>query len=679
MRKTLRRVFVAMLTFSIFAGLALSAEKRAITFDDLFSFGRIRDPQISPDGKLVAFTVTFYDKEENSSNSDIWVVPFQGGKAEKFTSSPASDSSPAWSPDGEKIAFISSRNGKSEVWIISANGGEAKKLTSISTGASGVIWSPDGKHLLFTSDVYPECREDDCNKKKNEEKEKSKVKAKVIDSLFYRYWNHWRDGLRSHLFIIPAEGGEPKDLTPGNFDVPPIDLGGAIDYAFSLDSKEIAFVKNVDPVVARSTNNDIFLTPVTGGSERRLTINKANDNQPIYSPNGKYVAYRAMEKPGFESDRYRLMIYERDTEKSINLTEEFDRSARDVVWSPDSRLLYFTCSEKGGYSIYKVSVPGGKIEKILGEGTNRSLRISPDGEHLLFLREAIDMPYEIFTLGVDGKNLRKITDINGELLSQLEMNKMEDFWFAGADDVKVHGFLLKPPKFDASKKYPMVFLIHGGPQGAWEDEFHFRWNAQMFASPGYVVVMINPRGSTGYGQKFTDEISGDWGGKVYVDLMKGLDYVLENYSYIDPTRVAAAGASYGGYMVNWIEGHTDRFKCLISHDGAFNLSSKYGTTEELWFPEWDFKGTPWTNPEMYKKFSPDQYVLNFKTPMLVIHGQKDYRVDVSEAFQMFTALQWMKVPSKFLYFPDEGHFVVKPQNAELWWKTVHEWLAQWLR
>lgn len=679
MRSNLRMVFLMIVSLTLLSGLAFTQDKRPITFDDLFSFGRVDDPQISPDGKLVAFTVTYYDKEENSSNSDIWIIPFLGGKAEKFTNSPGSDSSPSWSPDGKKIAFISDRDGKSQVWVIPTDGGEAKKMKTISTGASDVIWSPDGKYLLFTSEVYPECPDDACNKDKNEAKEKSKVKAKMIESLFYRYWNYWRDGLRNHLFIIPAEGGEAKDLTPGDFDVPPIDLGGSIDYAFSPDSKEIAFVKNVDPVVARSTNNDIFITPVTGGSEWKLTRRKATDNQPVYSPDGRYIAYRAMARAGFEADRYRLMIFKRSTGETINLTEQFDRSIKDVVWSPTSRFLYFTCPETGGYSIYKVSVPAGKIEKIVGEGTNRDLRITPDGENLLFLRESVDMPLEIFTVGIDGENLRKITDINGELLSQLEMNKLEEFWYGGAEDINVHGFLLKPPKFDPSKKYPVIFLIHGGPQSAWNDGFHFRWNAQMFASPGYVVVMINLRGSTGYGQKFTDEISGDWSGKVYEDLMKGVDFVLETYPFIDKEKIAAAGASYGGYMINWIEGHTDRFKCLVSHDGVFNLTSDYGTTEELWFPEWDFRGTPWTNPDLYSRLSPSSYVIYFETPMLVIHGQHDFRVDVSEAFQLFTALQWMEVPSKFLYFPDEGHFVLKPQNAELWWKTVHEWLARWLQ
>ncbi len=654
-------------------------ERHPITFDDLFGFGRVSDPQISPNGKMVAFTVTSYDKEENTSNSDIWLVPVEGGTVKKLTNGPGADSSPRWSPDEKMIAFISDRDGGSQIWMISVQGGEAKKLTTISTGASDPIWSPDGKYLAFSSEVYPECNDDKCNKEKMEEKEKNKVKAKIINSLLYRHWNRWRDGLRSHLFLVPAAGGEVKDMTPGNYDVPPISLGGAIDYTFSTNGRTIAYVKNTDPVVARSTNNDIFIRSINDDDEVRLTQNAANDNQPVYSPDGRYLAFRAMVRPGFEADRYRLMLHDRTTGDTKNLTEYFDRSIGNIVWAPDNKTIYFMSAESGGYSIYRISIPVGKIDKVLHGGTNSSLRITPDGKTLLFLRQSVDMPSEIFTVGIDGKGLTQITRINEDRLAKIKMNKLEEFYFEGAEKTSVHGFLLRPPQFNPSKKYPAVFLVHGGPQGAWEDEFHYRWNAQMFASPGYVVVMINPRGSTGYGQKFTDEITTDWGGKVYEDLMKGLDFVLETYPFVDKERIAAAGASYGGYMMNWIAGHTNRFECLISHDGIFNLSSMYGTTEELWFPEWEFKGTPWTNRELYEKLSPSSYVTDFRTPMLVIHGGLDYRCDQSEAFQLFTALQWMNVPSKFLYFPDEGHFVLKPQNAELWWKTVHEWLAKWLQ
>jgi dipeptidyl aminopeptidase/acylaminoacyl peptidase len=383
-----------------------------------------------------------------------------------------------------------------------------------------------------------------------------------------------------------------------------------------------------------------------------------------------------MRRAGFEADRRELVLYERTTAKLINLTESFDYSVNDVVWSPDSKSLFFNADDKGNVSIFKVGINEKKVTAILTNGWNSRLALTPDGKIIVIARESASKPAEIFKIDVDGKNLKQITFINKDRTTELEMNALENFWLEGAGGTKVQGFLLKPPFYDASKKYPVIFLVHGGPQGQWGDGFHYRWNSQMFASRGYVVVMINPRGSTGYGQKFTDEISKDWGGKVYEDLMKGLDYIIKAYPFVDSSRVAGAGGSYGGYMMNWILGHTDRFKCLVSHDGVFNPASAYGTTEELWFFEWEFGGTPYKNPEYFKKWSPIEFAQNFKTPTLLIHGQQDYRLDVSEGFQLFTALQRQGVKSKMLYFPDEYHFVVKPLNAELWYKTVLDWIDE---
>lgn len=675
----MKRTSFLFLLSLITIAFCFAGGKRPITFDDLISMGRVSDPHISPDGKTIAYTVTYYSKEDNTSNSDIWLVSTNGGEARQLTTSKKADFNPRWSPDGKTIAFISSREGSPQVWLISVEGGEARKVTNVSTGASGVIWSPDGKYLAFVSETYPDCPTDSCNKAREDAKEQSKVKARIYDHLLFRLWDSWRDDKRSHLFVMPIAGGEPRDLTPGKHDVPPVDVGGSIDYAFSPDGREICFAMNTDSVVAMSTNNDLFVVSISGGEAKRITSSKATDNQPVYSPNGKYIAYRAMARPGFEADRYRLVLYERATGKRISLTEDFDRSVGEVVWSPDGSSLYFTAEEAGRVMIFKTPVTGGSVQRVIDVGYNTSLRITPDGKTLVFSRQRINAPAEIFSVDVTGRNEKQLTFTNAERLAQLEMNPVEDFWFNGAGGEKVHGFLLKPPLFDPNKRYPMVYLIHGGPQGAWEDNFHYRWNAQMFTSPGYVVAMVNFHGSTGHGQKFTDAISGDWGGKPYEDLMKGLNHLTDEYKFIDKDKIAAAGASFGGYMINWIEGHTDRFKCLVSHDGSFNEVSAYYSTEELWFPEWDFKGTPWTNKQLYEKFSPHNYVENFKTPMLVIHGQLDYRLDVSEGIQMFTALQRMGVKSRFLYFPDEGHWVLKPQNSQLWYKTVLEWLETFLK
>jgi len=674
--------WLAVILVLSLAGPALSgAQGKTLTFDDFIMIKRVTDPQPSPDGRWIAFVVTVMDKEANRGNSDIWIVPAAGGEPRRLTSGQTADMNPRWSPDGAKIAFVSTRSGSPQVWTISPQGGEAVQLTSLSTGASGVVWSPDGKKLAFTSSVYPDCPDDECNKKKTEAAEKSKVKGRVFDSLFFRYFNIWRDGTRSHIFVVPAEGGKPVDVTPGDYDAPPMDLGGSPDYAFAPDGAELAFVRNDDPDLKKAvgTNNDVFLAPLYGGEIRRISANKANDNQPSYSPDGKYVAFRAMARAGYESDKESLMLFERGTNSLKNLTRDLDVSVGETSWSKDGAAVYFSADEKGRNALYRIALAEEKIEKVLDGATFGSLSLLPDGRTVVFLKQAMNRPADVFSADLTSKTMTQITDVNKDLLAGLEMNPAEEFWFEGADRDKVHGWLLKPPAFDPAKKYPLLLLIHGGPHGPWKDEFHYRWNAQMFAAPGYVTALINFHASAGYGQAFSDAIVGDWGGRPFQDIMKGLDHLLANYPYVDKAKLGAAGASYGGYLVNWIQGQTNRFQVLVSHDGVFDLRSMYGATEELWFPEWEQRGTPWTNAEQYTKWSPSYYVKNFKTPMLVVHSQNDFRVPLEQGLQLFTSLQRMNVPSKLLYFPDEDHFVTKPQNAELWWKTVLDWLAAYLK
>jgi len=672
-----RLILLLLLLLTI--GIVDAQTKRPITFDDLIGMDRITDLQISPDGKTVAFVVTRHDKVQNNTNSNIHLVPIGGGAVQQLTSAPKGNNNPRWMPDGKSIVFVSSRDGESQVWRVPLGGGEAGKVSTISTEASEMALSRDGRLLGFASEVFPDCVTDDCNKQRNEERSAQKVKAKIFDNLPYRLWNYWKDGKRSHVFVMPLAGGPATDVTPGDYDTPPVDLGGRWGYNFSPDGREIAFVRNTDPMVAMSTNNDIFVVSSSGGTARRISDNPANDGQPLYSADGKYIAYQKMDRAGFEADRKQLVLFERATGEHLNLTPDFDFSIDEVVWSPDSRSLFVTANDKGNNSVFRVWVSRKPVEAILNEGYNHTVRVSPDGQTLVFLRESTNKPAEVYRADVSGKNVRAITNLNSDRTAMLDMAPKIDYWFKGAGGTSVHGWIVTPPAFDKTKSYPVIYLVHGGPQGQWGDQFHYRWSAQMFASRGYVVLMVNPRGSTGYGQKFTDEITQDWGGRVYVDLMNGLDSALAAFPFMDGKRVAAAGASYGGYMMNWMAGKTDRFRAIVSHDGVFNPKSMYGTTEELWFPEWEFGGTPYDNPELFERWSPLNLAKNFKTPTLVVHGQLDFRVDVSEGFQLFTALQRNGAPSRMLYFPDEGHWVMKPANAELWHRTVLDWIDQFTK
>ena len=651
---------------------------------------RLGEPVPSPDGKWVVFAATDVDLAENTRKSHLWIVPAEGGESRRLNpESENEEERPRFSPDGKQLIFTSKATDPTQIWLRNFDGeagkltGAARQLTDLSTGADGGIWSPDGKNIVFVSAVYPECKDDTCNKARDEAVKNSKVKAKIFDKLLYRHWNAFTEFKRSHLFVTSADGQAPaRDLTPGDHDVPPFNLGGQDMYAISPDGKELAYTSNIDEVEATSTNNEIFLIPIAGGAAKKISSSPGNDSTPLYSPDGKLLAWKSMARAGFEADKNRLFIYDRTTKEMRDATAGWDRSVGSFVWQAPT-LLYLTAEDRGEAPIYSLLLDGQPPREVVRLHAD-DLAVNPDGKALYFSRASISAPNEIARLelaarAAPGPNgVTAVTHMNDAVLSQIEMSPLEPFTFKGAKDEEVQGFMVKPPKFDEKKKYPLKFLIHGGPQGAWGNSWTYRWNAQLFAATGnYVVVMINFHGSTGYGQAFTDSISGDWGGAPYEDLMKGLDYVEKTYPFIDKNREAALGASYGGYMANWVLGHTDRFKAIVSHDGVFNTEAAYGTTEELWFVEWEFKGPPWKNRELYRKFSPHLFAENFKTPTLVIHGQLDYRLDVAEGFQLFTTLQRLDVPSKMLYFPDEGHWVNKPQNSQLWYKTVNAWVDQW--
>ncbi|MBA4316983.1 MAG: S9 family peptidase [Flavobacterium sp.] len=671
----MKKLFTIIILF-IFALQLTAQTKRAMTVEDMWNMKRIGAYDVSPDGKTIAFSVTTYRMEANKGNSDIYLIDADGTNLRPFKNTEAGESSPKFSPDGKTIAYAK----KGQVWIANVDGSDEKQLTTLYTGASGFVWSNDGKKLLFVSEVYPDLPDQDSNKKRDEEKDASPVKASIFTELMYRNFDHWRGEKRSHLFLFNLETKEEIDLTfASTNDVPPVDLGTNWDYNFSPDGKEAAFTMNTDKVLATSTNNDIFiinLDDAKKGSVTQIKLiskSKGNDCQPVYSPDGRYIAFTSMARAGFEADKKSIMLYNRQTGELRNVTEKIDISAGQIVWSADSKYIFFEAANQINNSIYRFNVVTGENLLFLKEHVNTELAISKDGQTLFFKQQKSSQPYEIFSMKTNGGGVKQLTSVNKELLSQLEFNEIETFWSDGAEGAKVQSILVKPPFFDANKKYPMIFLIHGGPQGHWADDFHYRWNSQLFASKGYVVVACNPRGSQGYGQKFCDEISRDWGGKVYTDLMNAVDYATANYKFIDSKNIFAAGASYGGYMINFIEGQNTKFNALVSHDGVFNFESMYGSTEEIWFSDWEYGGAYWNNKTDYDKFSPNRFVKNFKTPMLIVHGGQDFRIPETQAMELFTALQLMKVESKLLYFPDETHFVTKPQNARLWWGTIFDW------
>jgi dipeptidyl aminopeptidase/acylaminoacyl peptidase len=689
-----------------FISAQTAATKRPMTFEDMMQMKRLGETAVSPDGKWLAYSVTSVNLDQNTKTAELWLQAIAGGEPQKLAVAQAGDSGVQFSSDGKRILFLSSRDGSQQVWLADfdpATGATSnpKKLTTISTEADNALWSPDGKSIVFTSAVYPDCPAitpadasgDKCNAERDATAAASKVKAQIFTHLLYRHWDHYTGDKRSHLFLATVDTGALRDLTPNDpRDVPPFSLGGGGGFAISPDSKELAFTENLDEEPAISTSASIFTLDLTNPAAKpaKVSTSKGGNFNPAYSPDGKYLAWRSQERAGYESDKFRLMVYDRATKTTKNLLPNFDRWVDEFIWSQDSTRVYIVAATTGYAPVYYVSIINDDFVRLdtfnQGLGEYSDLHLLPDNKTIIATRMSVRQPSEVVKFVDDqtgviidynmnkktlqsfrdlGAPLEKttipITHVNDTLLVQLDLPAMESFWFTAADKTKLQGFLIRPPAFDPAKKYPVKFLIHGGPQGAWGDAWSFRWNAELFAANGYVVVMVNPRGSTGYGQAIVDGVNGDWGGKPFSDLMEGLDAAERKFSFIDKNREAALGASYGGFMANWVLGHTDRFKCIVSHDGMFNPESAYGSTEEMWFNEWEFKGHPWDyygkpdaeNP--FRKWSPMMSAKNFKTPTLVIHGQLDYRLDVSEGFQLFDTLQRLKVP------------------------TVNDWVDQWTK
>jgi len=661
---------------------AMALDTHPFSVHDLVAMDRISDPKVSPDGKWVVFVLRKTDLNANRGRTDLWLVGENGAGLRQLTTDPASDDNPRWSPDGKSIFFLSTRSGSSQVWRLPLEGGEARQVTQEPLDVANLVLSPNGRFIAFSMQVFPQCNNLECTLKKLDEKGKSKSSGMIFESLFIRHWDTWRDGRRSHVFVTSSGGGDAVDVMRAmDADSPSTPFGGPEEIAFTPDSQGIIFsARDVGRQEAWSTDFNLYKAPIDGSKapECLTETNKAWDYYPVFSPDGKTLAYLAMSKPGYEADRYRIVLRSWPEGNTRILTEAWDRSPGSITWANDGKTIYATADNLGQVSLFSINVESGEARTFVQEGTIRSPQTA--GKRIVYGLENLQSPVELYSIDSAGKDLRKLTAINADKIAAARMGEYEQFTFSGWNGETVYVYVVKPVDFDPAKKYPVAFLIHGGPQGSFNNNFHYRWNPQPYAGAGYAAIMVDFHGSTGYGQAFSDAIRGDWGGKPLEDLQKGLAAALERYPWMDGDRVGALGASFGGYMINWIAGDwPDRFRCLVSHDGNLDERIGYYDTEELWFPEWDHEGTPWANAKSYEKHNPINFVQNWKTPMLVVHGALDYRVVVTQGISTFTALQRLGIPSKLLYFPDENHWVLKPQNSILWHDTVIGWLDQWLK
>ena len=683
MSRIFRMAALASCTAGIAIVLASGARaqtKRPMAIDDLLAAVRVGDPQLSPDGRRGLFVRITTALDSGRRNADIWTVPADGSaRPAPLIGGDRSETSPRFFPDGRHIAFISTRDGAPQVYVAGADGGDVKRVTNLSGGVQPpLVVSPDGAKVAFVSDVYPPCADEPCNARAREAIEKDPVKMRRLTRLPFRHWDEWRENVRHHVFVADIAGGGARDLTPGDFDSPPhFYEDDAI--AFAPDGREIAFVSKREGPDREmwSTNHDVWTVPVAGGAVTKITTNPAADMQPTFSPDGTLLAVRAQRRAGDESDRWYLDVYTRASGAKRTLFELPDLSVADFRFSPDGRSIWFTASDKSADNLYTVPSSGGTPTLVAKGGSISSAQ--PGAGFAVFVKSTLTAPAEIFRVSADGSGTKSLTSENAAWLGTVDLQQPESRSVAGAAGAQVQYWVLKPPNFDATRKYPVVFLIHGGPQGEWGDGWSSRWNPSLWAAQGWVVVAPNPRGSTGYGQRFVDEISQDWCGKAMTDLDAVFDAAAK-LPYADAGRMGIAGASYGGYAVDWIIGHTGRFKAAVTHDGVFNLESMALATEELWFAEWEFGGPPWsaTARRNFAACSPHLFVDRIKTPTLVITNEQDFRVPVDQGLQLFTALRRNGVPAEALVFPDEGHFVLKALNSKRWHESVFGWMKKYL-
>jgi len=663
---------------------------------DMLVMDRLSDPQVSPDGHWIAFVLRKTDLDANKGRTDLWLVGTDGKNLRRLTSHQAGDFNPRWAPDSKSLYFLSARSDSLQVWRIRIDGGEAEQITDEPLDVGNLIVSPDGKQIAFTMEVFPDCNTPAETKSRLDKIKQSKATGWIYSRIFIRHWDTWKDGRRSHLFVMPVDGGDAVDVMKGmDADTPSKPFGGPEEITFTPEGKGIVFsARNVGAEEPWSTDFNLYLVPVDGSPwhghlgrdstgwkpvPRCLTEkNKAWDTNPVFSPDGKTLAYLAMTKPGYESDRFRIILRSWPDGKQRVLTEDWDRSPSAFCFSNDGKTIYATADNVGQRSLFAVNVKSGKVKTIVKDGIISSPSFGAG--RIIYGMNNLCSPVELYSVKPDGSGVRSVTNINSGKIAAARMGEYEQFSFAGWNEETVYCYVVKPIDFNPDKKYPVAFLIHGGPQGSFNNMFHYRWNPQAYAGAGYAVVMVDFHGSTGYGQAFTDSIRDDWGGKPLEDLQKGLAAALERYPWMDGDRVGALGGSFGGYMINLIAGKwPDRFLCLVNHDGTLCERMAYFDTEELWFPEWDHLGTPWDNPEGYEKDNPVNFVKNWNTPMLVIHGAFDFRVAETQGLGTFNVLQRLGIPSKLLYFPDENHWVLKPHNSILWHDTVIGWLDQWLK